>query len=156
ISTTPPWEGESVLQESTPGKTETVDDIVIVDMPWININAIKVQLHTPQPVVKPAGNGHDQSHDDGRKRTYPHGEQRKGRCVASYLYKNHLGEPHTKIEKRRSPGAKRAQYPQSFWVGGRWVSEKPKGWVKVPYRLPELLEAVAKNPGTDVFLPEGE
>jgi hypothetical protein len=68
ISTEPPWEGESVLQESTPGKAETVGDIVIVDMPWININAIKVQLHTPQPAAAPkerASNGHDRAPSGG-------------------------------------------------------------------------------------------
>src|SRR5262249_49325041 len=48
-TTTPPWEGESVLEERAPDKSpdkqpESVDDIVIVDMPWININAIKVQI----------------------------------------------------------------------------------------------------------------
>ena len=40
--------------------------------------------------------------------------------------------------------------------GGRWVTQKPKGWVKIPYRLPEILEALAKDPGIDVYLPEGE
>ena len=67
-----------------------------------------------------------------------------------------LGAPHTKVEKRVSPGAKHAQYPQSFYVDGAWVSKKPPGWLKIPYRLPEMLAALAKNPGPDIFIPEGE
>ena len=95
-----------------------------------------------------AGNGRDQN--------YPHGERRAGRRLATYLYRDHLGANHTRVEKWRSPRAKRAHYPQSFWVGGRWVSEKPKCWLHVPYRLPEMLAALAKDPGADVFVPEGE
>jgi hypothetical protein len=87
---------------------------------------------------------------------YPHGERRAGRRLATYLYRDHLKGNHTRVEKRRSSTAARAQYPQFFWSDGRWVSQKPKNWTKVPYRLPELLEALAKDPGTDVFVPEGE
>jgi DNA polymerase len=91
-----------------------------------------------------------------RAGNYPHGERRSGRHVATYLYRDHLGGNHTKVQKWRSPKMKRAQYPQNFWVNGRWVSEKPKGWVKVPYHLPEMLAALAKDPSVDVFVPEGE
>jgi hypothetical protein len=91
------------------------------------------------------------SHEQRRR-----GERRSGRRIATYVYRDHLGGNHTKIEKRRSSKAACAQYPQFFWSGGRWVSEKPKGWVKIPHRLQELLEALAKDPSTDVFLPEGE
>jgi DNA polymerase len=99
----------------------------------------------------------DNKHDAGQRGDgYPHGERRRGRRVAAYLYRDHLKNPHTKIEKWVSPKTKRAQYPQSFWVESRRISEKPKSWQKIPYRLPEMLEALAKNPGADVFIPEGE
>ena len=101
-------------------------------------------------VANDSGNGNGYDHDG-----YPHGERRNGRIVATYIYRDHLGALHTKIEKRVSPRAKRAQYPQSFWVG-HWVTEKPAGWLKVPYRLPELLAALVKRPIPDTFLPEGE
>jgi DNA polymerase len=87
---------------------------------------------------------------------YPRGEHRTGRRIATYLYRDHLGGNHTKIEKRRSSRDARAQYPQFFWSDGRWVSQKPKRWTKIPYRLPEMLEALAKDSGVDVFIPEGE
>jgi hypothetical protein len=49
-----------------------------------------------------------------------------------------------------------AQYPQSFWVQGHWVLKKPEGWLKIPYRLPELLTTLTQQPIPDVFCPEGE
>ena len=98
------------------------------------------------------GNGRGNGHDGG----YPHGEQRTGggRQVATYLYLDHLGGNHTRITKRAATASRRAQYPQDFWVDGRWVSEKPEGWLKIPYRLPELLAGIAA--GRAVFIPEGE
>jgi hypothetical protein len=99
----------------------------------------------PEQEAPRGGNGHD-------NRDYSHGEQRKGQRITTYLYRDHRGNPHTRVEKWRSPNAARAQYPQSFWVQGHWVSKKPEGWLKVPYRLPELLAALT----ADVFCPEGE
>ena len=96
------------------------------------------------------GNGHDPDPE------YQSGERRYGHIVATYIYRDHLGGNHTKIEKRKSPRAQRAQFPQSFWVDGRWEPKKPANWLKVPYRLPALLEALTKRPVPDVFLPEGE
>jgi hypothetical protein len=83
-------------------------------------------------------------------------ERRTGRRIATFFYYDHLGGNHTKVEKRHSSEARRAQYPQSFWVQGHWVLKKPEGWLKVPYHLPEMLAALAKDSSTDVFNPEGE
>ena len=99
--------------------------------------------------------GHDRRTDD-QGQHYPKGERRTGGRIATYLYRDHLGSPHTRVEKWRSSTATRAQYPQFFWSGSRWVSQKPKGWVRIPFQLPEMLAALAKDPSTDVFLPEGE
>jgi putative DNA primase/helicase len=41
-------------------------------------------------------------------------------------------------------------------VNGKWAPKKPKDWRKVPYRLPELLAALAAAPEVDIFVPEGE
>jgi putative DNA primase/helicase len=103
-----------------------------------------------------SGNNSGRGSNSSNRRTYPHGEQRKGRHIATYLYRNHLGAPHTKVEKRVSLKANHAQYPQSFFVDGDWVSKKPIGWLKVPYRLSEILAALAKTPSTDIHIPEGE
>jgi DNA polymerase I-like protein with 3'-5' exonuclease and polymerase domains len=87
----------------------------------------------------------------------PNGEARRGRVIATYLYRDHLGRPHTKVEKRQPAGGGRKQYPQSFWSGGAWIGRKPPGWTKVPYRLPELMAALAaQSNDLTVHLPEGE
>jgi hypothetical protein len=98
-----------------------------------------------------AGNGYEWGDDDGK----PRRNRRVGRHIATYLYRDHLGRSHTCVEKWRAPG-KRAQYPQSFWVDGHWLHSKPPGWRKIPYRLPELLAALAKSHNLDVHIPEGE
>ena len=134
----PPWESET---EPKAGPEDIDDDIVVEDMPHIDIDAIK---------FKPGANG------PNRENPYPHGEQRTGKRTATYLYRDHLGVPHTKVEKRISRAGGRTQYPQSFYVNGAWVKKKPVGWFKIPYRLPEMLTALAKTPHTDVFIPEGE
>jgi DNA polymerase I-like protein with 3'-5' exonuclease and polymerase domains len=123
---------------------------IIEDLPWIDVKKLFKSTPPPDKPAQSAGNGYDRSGG------YPHGEERKGPRIASYLYRNHLGEPHTKVEKRAATKTKRAQYPQSFFVDGKWTSKKPAGWTKVPYRLPELLEELARTPETDVYLPEGE
>jgi DNA polymerase bacteriophage-type len=99
--------------------------------------------------------GSDTEHSDD-KNEYPHGENRTGRHSTTYLYRDHLGGNHTKVEKWRSSTAARATYPQSFWVQGRWVSQKPQGWTRIPYRLPEMLAALTKDSTADLFVPEGE
>jgi hypothetical protein len=107
-------------------------------------------LPAPPPSA-PAGNGYDWRDGDDK----PHGERRTGNHIATYLYRDHLGGPHTRVEKWRTP-RKHAQYPQKFWSNGSWVDKKPSGWRKIPYRLPELLAALAKSPKLDVHCPEGE
>jgi hypothetical protein len=53
----------------------------------------------PEPDAAPRNksNGHD------TKRDYSHGERRKGRRIAEYLYRDHRGNPHTRAEKWCSP-----------------------------------------------------
>jgi DNA polymerase I-like protein with 3'-5' exonuclease and polymerase domains len=141
-----PWTGkpdspEPDSEASAEPSADDVDDIVIEDMRHININAIKAE---------PTSTGNN------RDNPYPHGEQRTGKRAAIFLYRDHLGAPHTRVEKRIPRDGGRAQYPQSFYVNGNWVRKKPAGWFKIPYRLPEMLAALAKNPKTDLFIPEGE
>jgi DNA polymerase I-like protein with 3'-5' exonuclease and polymerase domains len=142
-----PWTGKPDFPEpdpeaSTEPGADDVDDIVIEDMRHIDINAIR---------SKPTSTG-----DDRDDYSYPHGEQRTGKRAAIFLYRDHLSAPHTRVEKHVQRDGGRSQYPQSFYVNGAWVRKKPAGWSKVPYRLPEMLAELAKNPKTDVFIPEGE
>jgi hypothetical protein len=143
----PPIAKKTPVEESDSGNGKTgdvpLDDISepekITELPWIDVKASTAQS---------AGNGHD--------REYQKGEQRKGRRAATYLYQTHLGAPHTKIERWFSRKAKRTQFPQSFYVNGKWIPKKPTGWLKVPYNLPAMLAALTKAPGSDIFIPEGE
>jgi DNA polymerase len=107
-----------------------------------------------EPGPNPGANGG--AIHTGSGNNYPRGEHRSGRRIAVYFYQDHLKNPHTRVEKWWSAKAQRAQFPQSFRSGNRWISQKPKGWTRVPYRLPEMLEALTKDPTIDVFLPEGE
>jgi hypothetical protein len=73
--------------------------------------------------------------------------QRAGR--QSWIYKTEDGTPHLRVERIERNGGK--SYPQSHWNGTSWESGKPTG-PKIPYRLPELVNA----PGQPVFICEGE
>jgi hypothetical protein len=45
------------------------------------------------------------------------------------------------------------QFPQYHWTGQQWVKGLPKGFLKIPYRLPELLDA---PPDAWVVIAAGE
>jgi hypothetical protein len=70
----------------------------------------------------------------------------KPKLVATYVYRTADGEPYGQV-LRYEPKS----YRQQHWTGANWTWGKHKG-PKVPYRLPELLEAV----GDEVFVVEGE
>jgi hypothetical protein len=119
----------------------------------------KTESHRPNGGA-PRGNGAgvndrvDEADEPSPNAGYPRGEQRQGPTVSTYLYRDHLGRRHTKVEKKVVRGRK--QFPQSFWVDDRWVAKKPKGWLKIPYRLPEMLASLTAAPETAVLIPEGE
>jgi hypothetical protein len=66
-----------------------------------------------------------------------------------WVYKNKDGTPYLRVERVERNGGK--IYPQSHWNGNGWDKGKPAG-PKIPYRLPELVNA----PGQPVFITEGE
>ena len=107
----------------------------------------------PPPRMDSASSG--RSNGSRRDRDYPHGEDKGGRLLDTYVYKNHLGQLYLKVEKRSPPpGKTRSQYPQFHWTGTDWAIGKPNG-PKIPFRLPELLASQATAP-TPVHVPEGE
>jgi DNA polymerase len=109
----------------------------------------------PPPPPPRMGGASSSSRSNGPRRDYPHGEDKGGRLLDTYVYKNHLGQLYLKVEKRSPPpGKTRAQYPQFHWTGTDWAIGKPAG-PKIPYRLPELLASQATAP-TPVHVPEGE
>ena len=76
------------------------------------------------------------------------GERHQGRVKAEYIYKRPNGEPYLLV-KRMEPKS----FPQFHMNGsGCWEKGAPKG-PKIPYRLPELVQASSQEP---VFICEGE
>jgi DNA polymerase bacteriophage-type len=134
---TPPWEGEAMQEESPPMESaESADDIVIVDMPWININTIRAPTLVPEVAPRAAtGNGHDRKHHTSNNDGYPHGERDTGSRVAFFTYHHADGQPYLGVKKTSTK-----QFPQYHWNGGGWAKGAPKG-PKIPYRLPELIKA---------------
>jgi DNA polymerase len=147
INEGPAREGIEPIEMASPTMAAAIADMV-ASIPREQSTTSESVGAQPDSGGDPQGNDGDYARNDDER-------QRIGRVVATYLYRDHLGRNHTRIEKRISAKAKRAQYPQAFWVG-HWVHKKPDGWRAVPYNLPELLAALASQPVPDVFLPEGE
>jgi hypothetical protein len=116
--TTPPWTDEVALPTATTdsklnsAESDSIDDIVIEDMPWIDINAIKVQLRecgnkAPDNVksfsgnsgAASAGNGRDRKQHASNNDGYPHGEHDTGRRVAFFTYHHADGQPYLGVKK---------------------------------------------------------
>src|SRR5262249_13097771 len=73
------------------------------------------------------------------------------RVVGEYIYEDEQGRDYLKVKRiERADGGK--AYPQFHREGEQWVKGKPGG-PKIPYRLPQLLEAPQ---GALVFMAEGE
>jgi hypothetical protein len=66
--------------------------------------------------------------------------------VAEYVYRLADGSPYLRVRKTDTKA-----FWQSHWTGAEWVKGKPAG-DPVPYRLPELLDAIHDT----VFVVEGE
>jgi hypothetical protein len=69
-----------------------------------------------------------------------------------WFYEDADGSPYLKVVRYRKPDGEKV-YPQYHIIkDGQWAKGKPAG-AKVPYRLPELLDADRTEP---VFIVEGE
>ena len=136
----PPWEGESVLQKP-PAGMEAIDDVVIVDMPHIDLRAILAAPSEAAPRAASAGNGHDKAEPaSGAASIDPE--------LGPYVYRDARGNPHAKVT--RTPNGK-SRFSQQHWTGKAWGSGDADH--KLPYRLPELLAA---DPADRVCITEGE
>jgi len=72
--------------------------------------------------------------------------QRGPRVVAEYVYQHADRTPHLRVQRTRDK-----LFWQYHWTGAGWAKGNPAGGV-VPYRLPELIEAIHDT----VFVVEGE
>jgi hypothetical protein len=69
---------------------------------------------------------------------YPRGERDTGREIAFYIYLDARGRHYLGVKRTTTK-----QFPQYHWNGTQWIKGLPKGFLKIPYRLPELLDAPA-------------
>jgi hypothetical protein len=69
---------------------------------------------------------------------YPHGERETGTKEAFYIYLDARGRHYLGVQRTSTK-----QFPQYHWDGTQWQKGLPKGFAKIPYRLPELLDAPA-------------
>jgi hypothetical protein len=74
--------------------------------------------------------------DEPPRNDYPRGERPTGRQIAFYVYRDARGHNYLGVKRTFTK-----QFPQYRWEGRRWLKGLPKGFLKIPYRLPELLDA---------------
>jgi hypothetical protein len=79
---------------------------------------------------------------------YPRGELDTGAQVAFYIYCDHRERFYLGVRRTADK-----QFPQYHWNGQQWIKGLPKGFLKIPYRLPELLDA---PPDAWVVIAAGE
>ena len=81
----------------------------------------------------------------------PQSERASGKRVAEYKYLQPDGEPYLLVEKWVTDDGEK-NFPQKHWTDRGWAPGAPDG-PKIPYRLPELLQANRREP---LFICEGE
>jgi DNA polymerase len=88
------------------------------------------ETYAADEVAEPAPQSHGGNADG-----YPHGEHNTGHRIAFFVYRHANGQPYLGVKKTSTK-----QFPQFHVENGRWVKGPPKG-PKIPYRLPELIQA---------------
>jgi putative DNA primase/helicase len=137
---------------STPPPWEDDEDYIRARMMEEGI----VSTPPPTPTEQPPSDGNGHGDFSGFKPDdYPHGEQERERCTATFTYQSAAREPYLLIRKFEwtdKAGKRKKAYPQYHRENGQWMKDKPAG-PAIPYRLPELLAAPI-DAVVDIF--EGE
>jgi DNA polymerase I-like protein with 3'-5' exonuclease and polymerase domains/RecA-family ATPase len=92
---------------------------------------------------KPA-NGGDSSYGKSKK-------QSGAKFEIAFTFHDAGGRDYQRELKYRNPDGTK-YVPQEYFDGQRWVKEKPKGWIELPYALPDLIAA---PPDVAVCVTEG-
>jgi DNA polymerase len=120
------------------------------DPPWQEPK--RPNLEDPDPEELDPGEPEPGAGSDKPRRNgwgdYPRGERRTGQQVAFYIYRDARGRFYLGVKRTSTK-----QFPQYHWSGRQWRKGLPKGFLKIPYRLPELLDA---PPGDWVVIAAGE
>src|SRR5262249_16491816 len=106
----------------------------------------QAKAETPkQPPPPPRNDGNGAT---DKRTSYPHGERDTGKRLEFYIYRDARGRNYLGVQRTSTK-----QFPQFHWTGQQWQKGLPKGFLKIPYRLPELLDA---PPDAWVVIAAGE
>jgi DNA polymerase len=131
----PPWEDQPMdKEEPKPAAAQPIDDIIILDMPHIDLRKI-LAAPTLVPDVAPRAASKANGHDRRQPGDYTSPTKDTGKEVAFFTYQHVDGRPHLGVKKTSTK-----QFPQYHWNGDGWAKGAPEG-PKIPYRLPELIKA---------------
>jgi hypothetical protein len=116
-----------------PPSDDKIPDHVLADTASARAEAPPPKSETKFADSSPPG-------DTNRKANggYPHGERDTGTREAFYIYLDARGRHYLGVQRTSTK-----QFPQYHWTGQQWQKGLPKGFAKIPYRLPELLDAPA-------------
>jgi len=142
ISTEAEKPATSKIATESPAESK-IPDYVLVD-------TAPAGAETPPPKSETKFADSSPPGDTNRKANggYPHGERETGTREAFYIYLDARGRHYLGVQRTSTK-----QFPQFHWNGQQWVKGLPKGFAKIPYRLPELLDAPAD---TLVVIAAGE
>jgi hypothetical protein len=69
-----------------------------------------------------------------------------------YIYEDARGQSYLNVERKITKAGKK-YFPQYHWNGGQWLAGLPSNFLKVPFRLPQLLAA---KPNQWIVVAAGE
>jgi hypothetical protein len=131
--TAAPSEPKPAEQPSN-GNVDGIPDYILADMARGSKPDPRPKPKADPPPPPPPGDDAGPGSNGG----YPRGERKTGQRTAFYIYCDARGRFYHAVERTSTK-----QFPQYRWDGKQWIKGLPKGFVKVPYRLPELLDAPA-------------
>jgi hypothetical protein len=136
-----PWNGPSQFAQATPSAPPPEAPISPPPTP-------------PPPSPPPTSSRNGRGDFSAQRRDgYPHGERKRGRKVAEYIYLDQNRAPYHRVDKYEwiSAHGREKSYPQYYLDDNEWVPGAPDP--VIPYRLPEL---VATPADALVLICEGE
>jgi DNA polymerase len=145
----PPTLVEQQIQETTAPQPQLSSDGLLLP------GYVLDDAEQPPPPNNGSDNARSEHGRDGYARSkydgdgYPRGERdNKEPPLDFYIYRDMRNNFYLGVKRTTDK-----QFPQFHWNGTQWVSGLPKGFLKIPYRLPELIDA---PPDAWVVIASGE
>jgi hypothetical protein len=126
--------------EAEPAATpepEAIPAYILDDVPPIAPEPPRV--HEARAKALPPPESETERNADGYPSHEPGASERDtGKQADFYIYEDARGRFYLGVKRTTTK-----VFPQYHWDGKQWVKGLPKGFLKIPYRLPELLDAPA-------------